>query len=80
MRFVNDRGTLLHVVLALYGLLTLVPFAWAVLTSLKTVREISLAEALQPATIAAYGRRATGEKFLINPNKATPGSGAASAT
>jgi NADPH2:quinone reductase len=32
-------------------------------------REISLAEALQPAIIAAYGRRATGEKFLINPNR-----------
>jgi NADPH2:quinone reductase len=34
--------------------------------------EVSLAEALQPDTIAAYGRRATGEKFLINPNKGTP--------
>jgi NADPH2:quinone reductase len=33
-------------------------------------REISLAEALQPAMIAVYGRCATGEKFLINPNKA----------
>ena len=32
-------------------------------------REVSLAEALQPATIAAYGKRATGEKFLINPSK-----------
>lgn len=32
-------------------------------------REISLAEALQPATIQAYNRRATGEKFLIVPNK-----------
>jgi hypothetical protein len=32
--------------------------------------EISLAEALQPEVIAAYNRRATGEKFLINPNKA----------
>lgn len=31
--------------------------------------EISLAEALQPETIAAYARKATGEKFLINPNK-----------
>ena len=31
--------------------------------------EISLLEALQPETIAAYGRRATGEKFLVNPNK-----------
>jgi NADPH:quinone reductase-like Zn-dependent oxidoreductase len=31
--------------------------------------EISLAEALQPDIIAAYNRRATGEKYLINPNK-----------
>jgi NADPH:quinone reductase len=30
---------------------------------------ISLAEALQPDVIAAYSRRATGQKFLINPNK-----------
>ena len=32
-------------------------------------QEISLAEALQPETIAAYSKRATGHKFLINPNK-----------
>jgi NADPH:quinone reductase len=32
-------------------------------------REISLAEALQPGIIAAYSKRATGQKFLINPNK-----------
>jgi NADPH2:quinone reductase len=31
--------------------------------------EISLAEALRPEVIAAYGRRATGQKFLINPTK-----------
>jgi NADPH:quinone reductase-like Zn-dependent oxidoreductase len=31
---------------------------------------ISLQEALQPAVIAAYNKRATGEKYLINPNKA----------
>jgi NADPH:quinone reductase-like Zn-dependent oxidoreductase len=30
---------------------------------------VSLAEALQPDAIAAYGRRATGEKFLITPQK-----------
>jgi len=30
---------------------------------------ISLAEALQPDTIAAYSKRATGQKYLINPNK-----------
>jgi NADPH2:quinone reductase len=32
-------------------------------------REISLAEALQPDILAAYNKRATGEKYLINPNK-----------
>ncbi|MES2361756.1 MAG: zinc-binding dehydrogenase [Pseudomonadota bacterium] len=32
-------------------------------------REISLAEALQPDAIAVYGQRATGTKYLINPNK-----------
>jgi NADPH:quinone reductase len=32
--------------------------------------ELSLFEALQPEWIAAYGRRATGSKYLINPNKA----------
>ena len=31
--------------------------------------EISLAEALQPAMIAAYNGKHTGEKYLINPNK-----------
>lgn len=31
--------------------------------------EISLIEALQPEVIQAYNRRATGEKYLINPNK-----------
>ena len=31
--------------------------------------DISLAEALQPNIIAAYCKRATGEKYLINPNK-----------
>lgn len=31
--------------------------------------EISLAEALKPEVIAAYNKRATGEKYLINPNK-----------
>jgi len=30
---------------------------------------ISLAEALQPDAIAAYSKRATGQKYLINPNK-----------
>jgi NADPH:quinone reductase-like Zn-dependent oxidoreductase len=31
---------------------------------------VSLHEALDPANIAVYAKRATGEKFLINPNKA----------
>ena len=31
--------------------------------------EISLAEALQPDMIARYNKKATGEKYLINPNK-----------
>jgi NADPH:quinone reductase len=32
-------------------------------------REISLVEALQLDTLAAFGRRSTGQKYLINPNK-----------
>jgi NADPH:quinone reductase-like Zn-dependent oxidoreductase len=32
-------------------------------------KEVSLQEALQLQNIAAYGKRATGEKYLINPNK-----------
>lgn len=32
-------------------------------------KEISLAEALQPEAIAVYGQRATGTKYLINPDK-----------
>jgi hypothetical protein len=32
-------------------------------------REISLFETLRPDIIAAYAKRATGEKYLINPNK-----------
>jgi NADPH2:quinone reductase len=32
-------------------------------------KEISLAEALQLDVMAAYGKQATGEKYLINPNK-----------
>ena len=31
--------------------------------------EIGLAEALDPAVIAAYNKKTTGEKYLINPNK-----------
>jgi len=36
-------------------------------------REISLVEMLQPETFRAYGRRATGEKFLVNPSRGLPG-------
>ena len=32
-------------------------------------KEISLAEVLDPANIAVYNQRATGEKYLVNPNK-----------
>ena len=32
-------------------------------------REISLAEALQPDVVAVYNQRATGEKFLLAPNR-----------
>jgi len=35
----------------------------------RYAREISLAEALHPDAIAVYGRRATGAKYLVNPNK-----------
>ena len=31
--------------------------------------EISLADALRPDIVAAYSKRATGKKYLINPNK-----------
>lgn len=36
-------------------------------------KEISLAEALQLEEIAVYGKRATGAKYLINPNKGVDG-------
>ena len=32
-------------------------------------KEVSLAEALRLEEIAVYGRLATGQKYLINPNK-----------
>jgi NADPH:quinone reductase len=32
-------------------------------------RVVSLQEALQLSNIAIYGKRATGEKYLINPNR-----------
>jgi NADPH2:quinone reductase len=36
-------------------------------------REISLVEMLEPETFRAYGRRATGEKFLVNPRRDAAG-------
>ena len=53
--------------------------AMRVVAELKTTfashytREVSLAEALHLDEIAVYGRRATGEKYLINPNKGLTG-------
>jgi hypothetical protein len=47
-----------------------------VVSELKTTfashytKVISLQEALQADVMAAYNKRATGEKYLINPNKA----------
>ena len=35
----------------------------------KFAREIALAEVLAPDAIAVYAQRATGQKFLVNPNK-----------
>ena len=35
----------------------------------KYTKVVSLAEALQPKEIAVYAKQATGEKYLINPNK-----------
>ena len=35
--------------------------------------ELSLADVLDPARIAVYGRRATGEKFLVDPSRSTAG-------
>ena len=35
----------------------------------RYTKEVSLQEALQLQNITAYGKRATGEKYLINPNK-----------
>ncbi|MDY0745131.1 carbohydrate ABC transporter permease [Paucibacter sp. R3-3] len=40
-----------HLFLVLYSLLTLVPFAWAILTSLKTTREIADSDRLLPVAL-----------------------------
>ena len=34
-------------------------------------KEVSLAQMLEPAEIAAYGKMATGEKYLVNPSLET---------
>ncbi|MBU2287626.1 MAG: NADH oxidase, partial [Gammaproteobacteria bacterium] len=34
-------------------------------------REVSMVEALQPDAVAVYSKHATGEKFLLNPSKAS---------
>jgi NADPH2:quinone reductase len=39
----------------------------------RYAESVSLAEALQPGAIAAYSRRATGEKYLITPQKGVAG-------
>jgi len=52
------------------------PLRQRVVNELKTTfashytKTISLSEVLDPRNIAVYNKRATGEKFLINPNKA----------
>lgn len=38
----------------------------------RYAKEVSLAEMLQPEMIAIYGQRATGAKYLLNPNKDVP--------
>ena len=35
----------------------------------RYAREVSLAEMLQLDEIAVYGKQATGEKYLVRPNK-----------
>jgi NADPH:quinone reductase len=39
----------------------------------RYTKVVSLAEMLQLKEIAVYGRRTTGEKYLVNPNKGIPG-------
>ncbi len=69
-------GWLLFPFLQRVGMETAMRLRQRVATELKTTfassysKEISLAEALQPDVMAAYGQRATGTKYLINPNKA----------
>ena len=69
-------GWLLTPFLQKIGRLEQVRLRERVVKSLKTTfashytKTVSLTEALDLANIAVYGKRATGEKYLINPNKA----------
>jgi NADPH:quinone reductase len=69
-------GWLLFPFLQRIGLTAAQALRQRVVAELKTTfassysKEISLVEALQPEVIAVYGRRATGTKYMINPNKA----------
>jgi NADPH2:quinone reductase len=68
-------GWLLHQFLAKVGPEAAQKLRDRVAAEIKTTfashyaKEISLAEALQLDAIAVYGKQATGEKYLINPNK-----------
>jgi NADPH:quinone reductase-like Zn-dependent oxidoreductase len=69
-------GSSVHKQVYLYGNLDLRPrLRQRVVAELKTTfashytQVVSLQEALQLSNIAVYAKRATGEKFLINPNK-----------
>jgi hypothetical protein len=68
-------GWLLHQFLAKVGPEAAQKLRDRVAAEIKTTfashyaKEVSLAEALQLDAIAVYGKQATGEKYLINPNK-----------
>lgn len=68
-------GWLLPPSLARFGMETVIAMRSRVMAELKTTfasrytAEISLADALKPEIVAAYNRRATGEKYLILPQK-----------
>lgn len=68
-------GWLLPPSLARFGTETVIAMRSRVMAELKTTfasrytAEISLADALKPEIVAAYNRRATGEKYLILPQK-----------
>jgi NADPH:quinone reductase len=68
-------GWLLTPFLQKVGLETVQKLRQRVAAELKTTfaskyaRTVSLAEALQADAISVYGKRSTGEKYLINPNQ-----------